>query len=234
MKSGFPVTIDGLVAASRGDRPSRERLLRIADKLDAKAAATVGSAVTWKARSFVVVAACAVIAGSVVSMTSTSQHDPNAGSRSAGPQSGDVLRTTPAVPAQNRDSNPPDGNSMHETATPEMATTDVWALPSVERPAKAKREALSEDALLHLAHDALATNPRGALDFTLEHARRFPSGALAQEREVIAIDALARMGRTQEARARAAAFLAAYPSSAYRKGVSEAASPESPSPGVSQ
>lgn len=233
MKSGFPVTVDGLVAASRGDRPSRARLLRIADKLDASAAqASLGSAVTWKARLFVVVAACAVIAGSVVSMTS--QHGPNAGSSSAGPQSADVLRTAPAVPAQNHDSNPPEGNSMHETTTPEMATTDVWALPSVEPPAKAKREAVSEDALLRLAHDALATNPRGALDFTLEHVRRFPSGALAQEREVIAIDALARMGRTQEARARAAAFLAAYPNSAYRKGVSEAASPESSSPGVSQ
>ena len=46
---------------------------------------------------------------------------------------------------------------------------------------------------------------------------RYPGGALVQEREVIAISALAAMGRSGEARARAQRFLAAFPRSAHRR-----------------
>jgi hypothetical protein len=46
------------------------------------------------------------------------------------------------------------------------------------------------------------------------HAR-FPEGALVQEREALAIEALALAGRDEEASARAAAFLREYASSPY-------------------
>jgi hypothetical protein len=45
------------------------------------------------------------------------------------------------------------------------------------------------------------------------HAREFPRSQLAQEREVIAIQALAAAGRVPEAKRRAAAFRAAFPGS---------------------
>ncbi|MFT3776321.1 MAG: hypothetical protein QM820_64070 [Minicystis sp.] len=74
----------------------------------------------------------------------------------------------------------------------------------------------SEVALLQRAQDALGGNPARALAITTDHAQRFPRGSLSQEREVIAVSALAALGRTGEARARAASFLARFPESAHR------------------
>ena len=62
--------------------------------------------------------------------------------------------------------------------------------------------------------DALA-----ALD---AHAARFPHGRLSEEREALAVDALARSGRMDLAVARAARFRAAYPHSVFT-GVVDAA-----------
>ncbi|WP_437736499.1 hypothetical protein [Sorangium sp. So ce1335] len=83
-------------------------------------------------------------------------------------------------------------------------------------PAGAADEAETEVQLLHRAQDALATDAGSALALTLEHARRFPTGALGQEREIIAIRALLALGRAAEARARAASLLERFPGSAYR------------------
>jgi hypothetical protein len=69
--------------------------------------------------------------------------------------------------------------------------------------------------LLQRAQDALAADPAQALSICGDHARAFPQGLLAQEREVIAVDALMRLGRTDEATARAVRFEGAYPSSTH-------------------
>lgn len=74
----------------------------------------------------------------------------------------------------------------------------------------------SEGELLGRAERSLATSPSMALALADEHARRFPRGSLVQEREVIAVEALARLGRAAGARARGQAMLRAYPSSIYR------------------
>jgi hypothetical protein len=70
-------------------------------------------------------------------------------------------------------------------------------------------------ALLRQGQDALASAPAETLARCDEAARRFPRGALAQEREVLAVDALLRLGRRADAEARAARFRAVYPGSAY-------------------
>ena len=57
-------------------------------------------------------------------------------------------------------------------------------------------------------------DPPSKLD---DHARRFPNGALVQEREVMAIDALVRSGRRDDAEARARRFDVAYPRSGHRR-----------------
>ncbi len=80
---------------------------------------------------------------------------------------------------------------------------------------------LNEAALLDGARAALGTNPRRALALTQEHARRFPRGALIQEREVIAIDALSRLGQTDAARRRASDFERRYPGSAHQPKVDQ-------------
>ncbi len=73
----------------------------------------------------------------------------------------------------------------------------------------------SEASFLRRTRAALADDPALALRMTDEHASRYRQGVLAQEREVIAIDALVRIGRRDEARARASAFRVRYPSSAH-------------------
>ena len=92
---------------------------------------------------------------------------------------------------------------------PEMAAT-----PSPPVRAVKELPALwDEPQLIERARKALASEPRRALALTQEHQRRFPSGALAVERDVIALEALARSGQTAEARRRALVFEAKYPSS---------------------
>jgi hypothetical protein len=63
------------------------------------------------------------------------------------------------------------------------------------------------------------------LSLTREHARRFPQGALAQEREVIAIEALSRLGRTEAARQRGTQFERQYPGSAHQPKVEQVTRP---------
>jgi hypothetical protein len=76
--------------------------------------------------------------------------------------------------------------------------------------------AQAEAALLEKARSELVSSPAQALATTQEHAQRFPHGLLTQEREVIAISALRRLGRTAEADARAARFDKRYPNSAHQ------------------
>jgi hypothetical protein len=76
-------------------------------------------------------------------------------------------------------------------------------------------ESETEIQLLQRAQDALGSSPSKALDLVNRHVTRFPRATLGQEREVIAIDALVRLGRVGEARTRAAAFAAQFPTSAH-------------------
>jgi hypothetical protein len=79
-----------------------------------------------------------------------------------------------------------------------------------------------EYALLRAARRALADDPARALQFTDQHRRRFTQGMLMQEREAIAVEALARLGRTSDVKVRAQAFFATFPSSPYRGRVERA------------
>ena len=74
----------------------------------------------------------------------------------------------------------------------------------------------TEVALLQAAQAALRDNPTAALALANRHAGRFPSGALAQEREVIAIEALLAVHQRDEANERAARFAREFPNSAHR------------------
>lgn len=73
----------------------------------------------------------------------------------------------------------------------------------------------SEVQTLQRAQDSLRAEPARALAICDEHARRFPRGLLNEEREVIAVDALTRLGRRDEALVRARGFREAHPSSGH-------------------
>ncbi|WP_437946740.1 hypothetical protein WME98_38430 [Sorangium sp. So ce296] len=76
-----------------------------------------------------------------------------------------------------------------------------------------------ESNLVDQSRAALAQDPAAALAALARHEADFPKGRLAEEREFIAIRALMRLGRADEARARAAAFVARYPSSSFAEPV---------------
>lgn len=86
---------------------------------------------------------------------------------------------------------------------------------SVASPSPSSGVPENEVRTLQRAQDALRTEPSRALSICDDHARRFPSGLLDEEREVIAIDALTRLGRTDDALARARRFREAHPSSSH-------------------
>ncbi len=116
-------------------------------------------------------------------------------------------------------------------AFPEKAAPLVGPVPSARAaihaggvrsnlaaPANSTKSAVStlarERALLDAARaDAARGEPALVLEQTEQHARQFPQGRLSEEREALAVRALLALGRTDEARARAEAFRAAYPHS---------------------
>jgi hypothetical protein len=64
------------------------------------------------------------------------------------------------------------------------------------------------------AHTAYAAHEfANALVLVGEHARRFPAGLLAEEREALRVRCLLGSGRTSEARRAAAAFASRFPRS---------------------
>lgn len=74
----------------------------------------------------------------------------------------------------------------------------------------------AEVQALQQAHEHLrAGAPAKALAAADAHAARYPNSALSQEREVLAIDALVRLGKREEAQTRAASFRARHPTSTH-------------------
>lgn len=102
------------------------------------------------------------------------------------------------------------------TAIPTTTTTTPTNAPST---ALEPLDPADEVRLLQDAQDALRAAPARALALANQHAQRAPHGTLTQEREVIAIEALVKLGREGEARRRAARFQAAYPNSAQNRRV---------------
>jgi hypothetical protein len=89
-------------------------------------------------------------------------------------------------------------------------------------PSKVPAPKPSESALLERARQALKSDPQAALALTKQHRRLYPRGVLVQEREVLAIEALSRLKREDEAKRRAGDFKESYPDSAHREKVRDA------------
>lgn len=122
-------------------------------------------------------------------------------SRKAGPQASASARTV--------EEDHPETSQVPLVA-PAPAESAHAAEPSQSLPSA---PAVNEGALLLRARREIGSDPNQALALTEEHARLFPAGALVPEREVLAIEALAQLGRTSDARARFAGFSARFPNS---------------------
>jgi hypothetical protein len=96
------------------------------------------------------------------------------------------------------------------------------AAPS-EESTRAGSGLAAERALLDVARAALARGSAAeALEATTRHEHDYPAGLLVEEREAIAIRALAALGRRDEANARADAFAQRFPRSLNLGGVKAA------------
>lgn len=107
------------------------------------------------------------------------------------------------------------------TPPPAMAATRAAssAAPIDEQPPSSPDALAEEVALLDRARAALVTNPAEALQLTEAHGARFPTGQLRMERELLVVDALRKLGRTAEARDRAATLLLRAKGSLYEERV---------------
>lgn len=103
--------------------------------------------------------------------------------------------------------------SSSAVAAPSAASTAA-ATSSASPASPAGGDTLAEEsAIIGRARASLASNPSATLLAVDEHTRRFPRGELGSEREYLRISALRRLGRVDEAKTHAKAYLAKYPSS---------------------
>ena len=105
-----------------------------------------------------------------------------------------------------------DGASPSPAPVAQRATTGEAGAEAGEL---RRAPAQSEVELLKEARRVLSSDPERALMLTRRYGAEYPHGTYAQERDFIAISALARLGRTAEAKSRGAAFRARYSRSAY-------------------
>ncbi len=129
----------------------------------------------------------------------------------------------PAPPSRVEPAPPPPAEVEPEPApepaiaAPAPAPKTVPAPRAVrEAPPPADRDAAlaSERAVLEIARTALSRQkPEDALEALTRHARVFPHGQLAEERDALEVQALVGAGRNEEAHRSAARFRQRYPTS---------------------
>lgn len=135
--------------------------------------------------------------------------DPSAPEESASPPPSARVPVLPSAPP------PASPKAPAALNRPSQPSIDDVAWPSAPPPAEAPAHEAStladELVLLERARRSLSSDPRATLSALDEHGRRFPSGVMAVERELMTLDALRRVGRTEEARRNAAAWLSRDP-----------------------
>ncbi|HEX4621983.1 MAG TPA: hypothetical protein VH208_10495 [Myxococcaceae bacterium] len=206
---GAPQALRSALRAGRDDLPSDDTLKKLAAGLvvtplvgasAAKAAGLVGKGISLKLASAVVVAAVAG-GGAVVVIRSRAVTAP--------PEVPAPVVRVHRAPAEPPPEPPPEVEPP-PPAPPLRGHRAVAPLPPV--PATPQ---VNEVELVHQAQDMLGDNPRAALSLAEKHRQLFPDGTFAQEREVIAIDALVRLRRTTDAAERARRFEESFPGSAH-------------------
>ena len=110
------------------------------------------------------------------------------------------------VPADKEPETHADGEHKRSSRQPMRASRSASAT---------KPDPQAELSLLSRAQQALAAHPARALSLARTHARRYRRGTFAQEREMIAIEALIALDRPTQARVRGRRFMSAYPGSGH-------------------
>ena len=198
---------------------------------NAPAAAKAGSSV-WRAAGVTKVVTGLVLAGTIAGVTAAAVHVRRSGA--APPQPGvasaravePAAEAAPAIapppgeassPRARRTASPPRARQQAPASAALAPTGTVRQQPAATvSPTGASADGADEELrLIGAAQSALPTDPARSLTLVQEHERRFPDGQLAQEREVVAVSALWKSGRQDEARRRAERFASEHPRSTY-------------------
>jgi len=216
-----PEASDELKRALRGapraaglDHVTRERVgVRVG-----RLAALPFSAITWlslKSAAALGLAGGATVAGTLavvehyrplpahVAVTAAPAHTANAPRRAPSMSEPATTNSTAAPSAE-----PPAQAPAVPTLNPpaELPRSSQSPLPT---PSTTSSGGLAEEStLLEQARRALDATPARTLTLVREHAKRFPTGQLGAERNLLEVDALYRLGRHAEARALAERLLA--------------------------
>jgi hypothetical protein len=116
-----------------------------------------------------------------------------------------VPRSEPVAPSE----------SAEDELAPAPEPADREPVRTQQR-AKAPAAPPAELPLLERARSQLGHNPSAALDLVRRHEQQFPNSQFVQEREVIRIEALRRLGKSDEAERRGREFDERFPESAHR------------------
>jgi hypothetical protein len=194
----------------------------------ASAAATVKGAVTGK---IVAIGLASFVAGGAAGGAAVKQTMQSPASR----PSAAVAATASVAAARVPESVPPlpaaAPSALPATPPAETPSTTSPGNPSAStaRPASSVGDLTRERELLDAARAALDRGrPNDAVAAAREHAQKWPRGYLAEEREVVLIQALVAAGNQQEAELRAAQFHRSFPKSILGPAVDAAVRPPIP------
>lgn len=211
--------------------PANAVIERMSKRLDAALASAPASrdVASGVERSFapykLTAVALAIAGGLVLSWNATHRAPPDVGSESVPASASEPSRVASAATTTVHES--PSAETVEAAAT---ATLSVHLLPSAPPPStsaprstrvqapsgvRADQGSSTELDLIQRAQTELSSNPHRALAVASEHARTYPAGEFVQEREVIAVEALAKLGRRDEAVRRALALTKAFPNTPY-------------------
>jgi hypothetical protein len=212
--SGAPESLRALFDAGTRDLPTAEELARVEAKLAPLFTPPVAApSPASSGTGALVKAGLAVIGGAIVAGGLWFATRPSVEPAPQKP-------TPPAAPAPAAPeaANPPAVVPPSATEAPSAAEPEAPVTADKPKSAAAPKPApVPEDVLLEQARRALGSDPKRALSLSREHEASYPGGVLTQEREVIAIEALRRLGRTDEAARRLERFERLFPKSAHRR-----------------
>jgi hypothetical protein len=216
-----PSTPEGVREVLRAGRPSHplpgDSRLRSASRIHRLVFVPAAAGLLFWIKSVAIAGLCVVGTVAVVRLAAeparapaSSDPLPTARANRTSPAGRSPIPLPVAAPA-------PAPAEIPETATIAPSATKKTMAPSERRPQPAASAAVvdsaprdslaSEAALLEQARAMLEGNPLAALTTLDAYTTRFPGGQLAIEGELLAVDALRRLGRTSEAKARGAALL---------------------------
>lgn len=201
--------VDRLVRALRGEAISAERLAGVEARLGSLLDEPAPRARPRATRRIVLPLAAALLVAAATFAAPRLMRAPERPAAPAVPSSAPAPAPAPSAEVSADAPAPP----------PPVPSSSAIRGPTATASPKSPRP--SEDELLARARGRLQASPAAALSSTEDHARLYPRGQLVEEREVIAIDALVRLGRRAEAEARARSFLATHPQSIFRTKVTQ-------------